>query len=427
MGTSSPRVVVVAKSFGYGSVAKAVALARLLPEVGELVYVGDAATCRFVAENCAEFDEVRVVADAEDLAGLAEQLRDADLVVAVRNPAPVFVGAAIAVPVVLFDSLFAFWSPSTPLPDLVAAASWTAGRSLAELSTWYAATPPHDRILLAHMVADHAFAQQLPGVADRIAALAGAGARRLPAICGPVVAAEPAQPASSMLDDLPAGSFALVNLGGVHNDYNAAAGPNPYVSMILEWVRAERPAERVIVCGGPFDQVPVEQDGVITARLPRARLRRLSTRAARYLCAAGLTSLCEAVVDGVVPELLPEAHFGHIFNIDAFAGTVIGDTHARLRHVLPDFDPPREDRAGSRYIADGHRRIVADPTLSARLRAVMRTAHERHRDALGAGGTQRVLARLRGVLDGRDPAECLRQVVDQHTTTGRTVAVDGRS
>lgn len=406
--SASLQVTMVPKSFGFGSVAKLMTLATMLPDTAEVTYVADEPAFGFAAGNGDAGSRYVRVDDAEDFDALAGPLRDADVAVVVRNPAAVWVAAIVGTPVVFSDSLFAFWRPDQPVARLAQLAAEVPVLSLEDAARRYRRLGSHDRVMTAHLMGDRSLVQRVPGVDDRLAALRRAGIGAGIEVCGPITMAPPASPiaAGSALAGIDLSASVVINLGGAFTGFDEGVRRGSYVDVVLRWastLRAEAGGAVLLASGAP----PTVRDGVTVVRLCHEDMLRAALGAGRYVCAPGLTAVLEAVTAGRVPEMLFEAHYGHVFNLDSFAGTPVGDTCARLHNIVDGFAPPLDDEAGSRYIAERLAEIAASPKLCDRVRDVMAESHARHGSALARQGSQ-ALERLRRMIGGPHPAGRLR-------------------
>lgn len=393
------RILLGAQSCGFGPVSKLTAISRAL-DGHYRICVGTTVAKDFAHRNADAFDEVIEVTESDVLHSL---IVSADWVVSVMDADLVFRAAAAGRPVLLVDSLLAFWKLDQPAAKIAALcerarrtgfSTWE--RDLAELS-------PHERIYAAHMVADASMAQIFPGTAERVASLNAFGTANV-FMTGPIVDETALVDASQDGE----GADLLINTGGFKNFLLDYHHHNAYLSLVARWVpdlMADWPRFGVIsVCGGGYTgtrATSLNRNGrVAVFRCLHQRSFIPAVAAARhYLLTPGLTAIHEALKLGKFPMALPEQHYGHISNLSALKGTLFEKHGARFADLIDNYEVPADDFDGTAAIVRHVGRLMEDEEAYARFRAGM---NERIEAFVGLDATARAegVAELRSLLQG---------------------------
>lgn len=409
------RLVMGAQNCGFGPAAELVAVSRALSG-HERIFVGDGVAAEFAHCNPEAFDEIRSPAPRD--ADLSRLLAGCDRVVSVMDADLVLHGVLADRPVVLLDSLFAFWRLERPLAEILRLCETlprsgfaVADRHLGELS-------PHERVVAAHLLATHGLVQNFPGVRQRIAEFAGLGVGRVPRTTGALVdhdglrAAASAEPAASEYD-------LLINLGGFRNFLLDFDEHNDYLLLIERWLpdllRDWPRFRRVLVCGGPFGgrrarTVTVDGRRADCRLVPQRELLRHVASTPDYLLTPGLTALHEALALGRLPLALPEQHYAHLFTVRRLERTLFAKTAVGLADLLPDRPVPEDDFTGTAVLVELAGRIRRDDGHYDRFR---RCLNERIEQYLALGAAERLSAveELRAAMDGPPLGEVLAEAL----------------
>lgn len=404
------RVLLGAQSCGFGPVSKLTAISRTL-DGHHRVCVGMTVAKDFARSNADAFDEVIDVTDRDVL---RSQILNADWVVSVMDADLVFRAAAAGRPVLLVDSLLAFWKLDQP-PDEIAALCAQIRR--ADYRTWeqdLAVLSPHERIYAAHLLADASLAQVFPGTAERVATLNALGATRV-FQTGPIVD-------ESALVDMPGdggGADLLINTGGFKNFLLDYYHHNAYLSLVARWVRdllADWPRFSIIsVCGGSYSgnrAASVSHNGRLAVfRCLRQRSFIPAVASARYyLLTPGLTAIHEALRLGQFPMALPEQHYGHIANLSGLKGTLFERNGARFADLIENYEVPADDFDGTAAIVAHVGRLLEDEEAYARFRRGMNERIEAH-VALDAATRAEGVTELRSLLHGPSFSALLAELI----------------
>jgi hypothetical protein len=415
------RILSSAQACGFGPVSKLVAISPLFSDA-TLDFTGQDVALNFARRHSHRFARISE-GDTRRHEDIAAGLDDADLVVSVMDAELVFWAVRADVPVLFFDSLLSFWLTERTMEELAARAHLVRWSDDQTARLVFETLAPHERILIAHLLATRSYAQNFPGVAARIDSLAKAGADHIE-LCGPIIdrgALEKAL-AAPPPDRTPG---LLINLGGFQNFFLDYDSHNAYLDLLRRWVTelaASQPdLSRILVCGGAFREPVTETHGGVEveyALLPQEQFLRHLAHAPLYAVPPSLTSLHEAVVLRKLPLLLPEQHYGHIANLRALRGTVTGDTAASLTDLGTRFTVPEDDLEGTRALDRLTRELLADEAgyrslaahLNQRLTAY-RQLTQQQRDA--------AVDELGGLLGGPNLADLLENAGERLSPAGR--------
>ncbi|MFF4102749.1 hypothetical protein [Streptomyces sp. NPDC001903] len=364
------RILSSAQACGFGPVSKLVAITPLL--AGSRVdFVGQGVALDFARRHSHRFHRI-TEGDTSRHEDLAQGLADADLVVSVMDAELVFRAVRAGRPVLFFDSLLGFWLTDRSYEELAARAQLVRWADHDTARYVFDTLAPHERILLAHLLARRSYAQNFPGVPARIAALAATGADHIE-LCGPIVDRGALEGAlTEPPPERPAGL--LINLGGFQNFFLDYESHNAYLDLVRRWVSelavARPELGRILVCGGAFRRGATETHGEVEveyAFLPQTEFLRQLAHAPLYAVPPSLTSLHESVILRRLPLLLPEQHYGHIANLRALRGTVAGDIAASLTDLGSRFVVPEDDLEGTKALDRLTRELLTDESGYRRL------------------------------------------------------------
>lgn len=417
-----------AQNCGFGPAAELVAVSRLLPG-HERVFVGDGVAAAFARRNPDAFDDIRVTTGTHGTAGTAgtmsamvdDLVASGDQVVSVMDADLVVRSVVAGRPVVMVDSLLSFWRigrPLTRIRDLCASmprSSFAAAdRHLSELS-------PHERVIAAHLLATHSVVQNFPGVARRMAELAGLGTGLTMYATGSVVDLEGLR---NVPRDAEPEYDLLVNVGGFKNFLLDFDVNNDYVLLLHRWIgdllRDWHRFSRVLVCGGPFGEhrertVQVAGRQAHCRFLPQRELLRHVASTPHYLLAPGLTALHESTALGRLPLAIHEQHYAHVFTLRQLDGTLFGRTAARFADAVPRHRIPEDDFAGTAALVGIAGRVREDDDLYARFRRTFNERIERH-VALTPAQRRQGVTELRDVLGGDPISSVMAEIIaPRHT------------
>ncbi|MFI9307197.1 hypothetical protein [Streptomyces triculaminicus] len=404
------RILMGAQNCGFGPASVLTAVSRLLPG-HERIFVGDGVAAAFAHRNATAFDGIHQLTQPRrnGVPDLDRLLEDSDQVVSVMDADLVLRSVVARRPVVLVDCLFGFWQHHHSLARIRELCTTVPRTSLPAARRHLACLSPHERILAAHLLADHSVVQNFPGISRRMAEFADAGADCAMHLTGPLVDLDGLRGAG---EDVPAadgpGYDLLINTGGFKNFLLDFEANNDYLRLIDRWIPdllADWPRfTRVLVCGGPYAGHRGGTHRTAGRRvdrqfLPQRELLRQVARTPHSLLAPGLSALNEATLLGRLPLGLHEQHYAHTFTIRNLADTLFGHLAGRFADILPGHALPEDDYAGTQALVAVAGRIVQDDDLYARFRS---TFNERIEQYLCLTPEQRreAVTELRRALDG---------------------------
>lgn len=403
------RIVMGAQSCGFGPVSKLTAISRLLDHA-DRVFVGTTVAADFAEQNADAYDHL--IDEGASAAEIAREIERADWVVSVMNVDLVFSALAAGTPVLLIDSLLAFWLVERDPAEIAEVVGRIRAAGFDDWRTTLSVLTPHEQVFAAHLAATASIAQNFPGVPERIEQLTALGAAR-PTLSGAIVD----EVGLALRQPEPDGLDLLVNIGGFKNfllDYDTH---NEYVRLISRWIPelvARHPQfRRVAVCGGAYSgsrgYTELIGGGEVTfGCLPQREFMSALASARAYLVTPGLTALHESIALGRFPLALPEEHYGHITNLAGLSGTRFGADGLRFDDLIDGYAVPADDFAGTAAIADHVGRLLVDEGAYRRFADRATTGIARY---LGLSDQQRQdgVRELRDRLLGPTFAEALRE------------------
>ncbi|WP_414170019.1 hypothetical protein ACMATS_33320 [Streptoverticillium reticulum] len=388
-----------AQNCGFGPASVLVAVSRLLPG-HERVFVGDGVAAAFARRNAGAFDGIHDVL-------LDRLLQESDWVVSAMDADLVLRAVVAGRPVILVDCLFGFWQHRQPLERIRELCATVPRNSFAAAHRHLSCLTPHERILAAHLLADHSVVQNFPGTSRRLAEFADCSMHPT----GPLVDLEGLREAKESEPDYDL----LINVGGFKNFLLDFESNDHYLRLVDRWIPdllADWPRfTRVLLCGGPYAGRRGGTYRTVDRRfLPQRELLRHVARTPHSLLAPGLSALHEATLLGRLPLALPEQHYAHTYTVRNLADTLFGRSAARFADVLPGYAPPEDDYAGTEALMAVAGRIVEDDTLYARFRGTFNERIERYL-ALTPEQRRGGVAELRDVLDGPPAASVIASIL----------------
>ncbi|QMU67384.1 hypothetical protein [Streptacidiphilus sp. P02-A3a] len=395
------RILLGAQSCGFGPISKLTAVSRAL-DGHYRVCAGATVAADFAQQNADAFDEL--IDTGADAGALDREIQLADWVVSVMDADLVFRAVTAGRPVMLVDSLLAFWKLDTPAERIAELCDRSRRTGFATLAEDLAGLSPHEQIYAAHLLADVSAAQNFPGAAERISRLYALGATRVH-LTGPIVD-EPA------LADVPREADdavdVMINIGGFKNFLLDYSRNNEYLRLVSRWVPdllSDWPGfDRISVCGGGYagDRAARTVIGGRVAEfhcLPQRTFIPAVASARHYLLTPGLTAIHESLLLGHLPMALPEQHYGHITNLEGLSGTVLERHGSRFAGLIEDYQVPADDFDGTAAIVRHVGRLLEDDTAYARFRRGM-NEHLEAFTALDEATRAAGVAELRALLHG---------------------------
>ncbi|KIZ15535.1 hypothetical protein [Streptomyces natalensis] len=383
------RILMGAQNCGFGPASVLVAVSRLLPG-HQRVFVGDGVAAEFARRNAAAFENIHELTEphGHGAALLDRLLAESDQVVSVMDADLVLRSVVARRPVVLVDCLFGFWRHGHSLARIRDLCATVPRTSFTAARRHLACLSPHERILAAHLLADHSVVQNFPGVSRRMAEFTDTGADGAMHLTGPLVDLEGLREAGQGEPATGGPDYDLViNTGGFKNFLLDFEANNDYLRLIDRWIPdllADWPQfTRVLVCGGPYagHRGGTHQTSgrrVDRRFLPQRELLRHAATTPHSLLAPGLSALNETTLLGQLPLALHEQHYAHTFTVRNLAGTLFGQLAGRFADVLPGHALPEDDYAGTQALVAVAGRIFQDDDLYARFRGTFNERIERY-------------------------------------------------
>lgn len=378
----------------------------------DIKFVGSGVALDYARLNDRWFYEV-VEKDTSDEAQMEPEIRNSDCVVSVMNAELVFWSVRAGRRVYFFDSLLSFWGLNRDVGEIARVADEVRSGSEVRARAAFDSLAAHEQVFLCHMLADRSYAQNFPGVEERVAALREHGFEGV-SISGPIVNVREIEEAAEV-GGAPTADL-LINLGGFKNFYLDYDRHNAYLEIMTRWARdllRRRPRfERIAVCSGAFRTARSFTEGGRQVELRclehKEFLRELAGKPV-YLATPGLTSLHEAIVSDVMPMALPEQHYGHLFNMKMLEGTQFAQYGASLSGSGIEYPVPEDDFEGTKAIAAAAERIARDEALYLRFRDYM---NERLDTVLSVGADKRsvIVEELRSVIHGSPLTEIVGKI-----------------
>lgn len=404
------RVVLACEPNGFGPVSKLTAIANLL-EGAERIFVGDAGAYDFARQNAGSYEQFFTTGE---FWSRRDEFRSCDFAMTVMEPDITYGLLEIDLPVYLFDSLIEFWVLPNGVLPLVQAAREIRSQSPAAARTIYESFSIHERKVLAHMLATRSYAQNFPGVPERIAEIRRHGGREITLLGSIIDLAS----SSKVETKVPSGTSwsMLINLGGVQN-FAIEFRRNDYIIDLMErwaevFLRSNPTCREITLCCGRYgapERRRVGQGELICHFVPHDEFIDMMSRADVLLSAAGRTTLHEAVQIRKLPLLLPEIHYNQYCNIRSLAGTEFGRLAVSLADVVDLGAMPDDDVKGTELIIEQTKRILHSQELFDRFDRILRSRVKTVR-GLEAAKKQRIIDEFSRSLSGEGFAETVRSL-----------------
>jgi hypothetical protein len=413
------RLAIGAKACGYGPVAKAATIIRGLPQY-DYVFLGTGTALEYVQHEKRLNLEAAVDVERLPCADLLLILQACDGVVSVMDERLALAAFDNGIPYWFVDSLFGFWKLDRPLGEIVTRAhTLRASRghsydNVRDLSI-------HEQKLLAHCLANRTFVQRHPGIDQRLSEFASLGIRSIQPVGSIIDSEDVIDARSSTTDKESKGNKDLLfNLGGFTNFILDADNNGAYLRLMEAVARrlleCEGGYERIILCAGAYSTrqtIDVCGRQLELCVLPHPELMRAAHSCLVYATTPGLTSIHEAALLGRLPLLLPEEHYGHVWNVEMLGNATIAESAIRLADIVPDFILPDNDYEGSAALIELARRILASDDLVVRLTDVIQrslTLTKRRPPV----ATSQAINELGRMFAGPDLRLTLRAAIDGH-------------
>ncbi|MBR0696582.1 hypothetical protein [Bradyrhizobium lablabi] len=399
---------------GFGPASKAVAIARHVHGY-ERIFVGSGIAREFCERNSEFFEKI---VGPEELS--EDFLRHCKFGLIVMEHDIAFQLFKARVPFFFFDSLLDFWE----LPAGMERVANVAGAILSEQrdrikDALYSGLSVHERKVLCHFIARRSFAQNYPGVHQRLEAMQEAGLRHTE-IVGPIVRASRAPDEAERNQDgcSHTGRFSLlINLGGVRNFVIEFNKNDHYIALLEQWARrylTETPTgSQITICCGRYTVSSENSVGyrtITTTCLAHDVFMSAIQTADIVLSAPGRTFIQEAVLMGVVPILLPEQHRSQAVNLAGLARTPFAEFCLPLSEILDGKSIPQDDKSGSQAIIECSLKILNTGDLFERFDRLLRSRIDYLR-SLNSSERLRIIIEMRKLIGGQSLKEVMRGIL----------------
>ena len=391
-----------ANSNGFGPVSKLTTIANLLSGI-ERIFVGDAGAYEYARQNNGSYEQLFTIAEFWNRRDIVSSC---DLAIVVMEPDVAFDLVQSGVPVYLFDSLLDFWVLPDGVEPLIEATRAIQNLSTAEGRAVFHTFTIHERKVLAHLLATRAFAQNFPGVPQRIEELKIDGVQKI-TLLGPII--DIPDKDGSPLHSADATSWSmLINLGGVQN-FAIEFHKNDYIIDLMEkWAERflvkEPNCREIILCCGRYDRPSVRRvgNGVLTLKFAaHDDFVAMMARTDVLLTSPGRTTLAEAVHLARIPILLPEQHYNQYLNMDALIQAGLGSLVVPLSDVVDLGKLPDDDVRGTELILECTRRVLQSDQLFDRFDGLLSEKINEVR-SMAADEKERLIVALSRFFCGQD-------------------------
>jgi hypothetical protein len=412
------RIVLACDPSGFGPVSKLTAIANLLTD-WERIFVGSAGAYQFARRHPSSYERFF---NPDEFWGEHDVVKSCDLAMVVMEPDITFGLLQAGLPVYMFDSLIESWVLPGGVVPLVAAAREIRIRAPAEGRALFASFALHERRVLAHMLATGSFAQNFPGVPQRLAELRRHGGPET-TLLGSIIDVSRHREPEPHREHGDSWSM-LINLGGVRCS-GIEFHKNDYIVDIMEhwaerFLRDDRTCREIVLCCGRYG--PPETRKVGDGRLTRQFASHdafigMMARADILLTAAGRTTLHEAADIGKLPILLPAQHHNQHCNITSLARIGFARLVVSLADVVDLAELPDDDLKSTAIIVEHTRHILHSDKLFDHFDDVLR---RRIRDvwSLAAAEKRRLLNEINRCFSGQDFTTTIRSLASSWKVRG---------
>lgn len=394
------RVLLACNPNGFGPVSKLTAMANCL-DAGERIFVGTGSAYDFAQQHASSYE--RIFGGREFWNGSSADLA-CDFAVVVMDADAAFRSWQAGIPLFLFDSLIETWSLPNGIHPVVEAANEMPRLGADEASSLFYSFTAHERQILAHMLATSSFAQNFPGVPERISELQRRGMKKI-GLVGSIVDV-PVQYESRPQFHSWRSWKMLINLGGVQCS-GIEFGKNDYaVKLIERWaerfLRTSSTCREIQLCCAKYKVPEVASVGggkVVRRCAAHDEFVLEMTKADIILTTAGRTSLHEAARLGIVPVLLPEQHHNQRCNARALRALGFETLSLSLDEVDGQLTHRDDELEGTAALVERTRTILNTAALFDKFDSLLRDRIMTFR-CLSAEASKRLVFKLRQAFDG---------------------------
>jgi hypothetical protein len=408
------RIILGASSFGFGPVSKLGAIANLLNGF-ERLFVGDGTAYQFARRNPNCYEKILSI---DEFTAHPAIWKRCDFSVIVMEPDLAFQLIQLGIPTYYFDSLLDLWILPDGIAPLASATAKIRQSSVERGKHIFHSFSLHERKVLAHMLSRRAFAQNFPGVPQRVAELHRLGfgtVELLGSMIDPTASTVGAQRKTEAED----GWSMVITLGGVCNPFIGFFENDYIIDLMERWAAAflasRDDCREVVLCCGRY--------GAPTSRrIGRGRLVRqfaahdefiaLLKNAEVLISAPGRTTLHEAYQLRKVPVLLPEQHYGQHVSLKKLEGTGLGTFSLPLNTIVDLPTLPLSPPKATDIIVSRIRHILDSNDLFLRFDRMLRTRVQNVR-GLDSVTRYQILDEIKPFVTGQNFAESVHSIVAQ--------------
>ncbi|OHD27727.1 MAG: hypothetical protein A2Y34_08840 [Spirochaetes bacterium GWC1_27_15] len=362
------KILLGAKSCGFGPVSKMITIAKLLNENHSLSFLGIDTSLIYSESNRELFTNIYNI-NPKDCKNYHNIFKENDKVISVMDEEIGFWAIKYNKPLYFFDSLFFFWIISNDLTSLIDKAYKIKQMELLPAYELFHTLTVHERKVVIHILATKSFTQNYPGVQNRIELLKEYGLNNI-ILTGPIIninkeEIDESQSIENEYFDI------LINLGGFKNFILDFDKNNYYLKLIEKWIidfSYEFPQfKKILIAGGAYDKEKKEINNNsvnIKYRFLKHNIFVESLKKSKYIFSpAGLTTLIESVSLNKLPFLLSEQHYGSYINYESLNGTLLYDISFSLKNIFSDIVITNDDYKGSLEIINYTEKILKNKNL----------------------------------------------------------------
>jgi len=415
------KLITSAQACGFGPASKLLSVVKLLSDA-EIDFIGDGIALDFVRRNPDRFHAIDECEPERARAVLRERAGRYDAAIVVMHAEIAFWAVRFGVPVSFFDSLFSFWKLERPLAELARMVRQWSALDDGDAYESFLSIAPHERNVAAHLLAHHSFVQRFPGVDERVSALRELGFAHIE-VTGSMIDMQNL-PVAGSAPPVRRNDYSIVaSLGGYKNFLLDFDRNDEYLRLLERWtvdfMRARPQCKAMTLCSGAYLQPQtISIDGRLLSMTfaSHDEFLQLVRRTPVILCTPGLTSIHETMHLGRLPLLLPEEHYGHVFNRRGLARTRLGLLAAGLEDVIGGYELPEDDFTGTAAIVAVTRAILESPERYAAFSAAMTARVDAYVDFLAStdGSLDQHVREVHSLLEGPPLTDAVESLLARH-------------
>lgn len=416
------KLITSAQACGFGPASKLLSVVKLLPDA-EIDFIGDGIALDFMRRNPGHFHAIDECEPERARDVVRDRAGRYDAAIVVMHAELAFWAVRFRMPVSFFDSLFSFWKLERPLAELAQIVRRWEALEDGDAYAGFISLAPHERNMAAHLLAHHSFVQRFAGVDERVSALRELGFEHIE-VTGSMIDAQHASLSDSAPPPMRPNDYSIVaSLGGYKNFLLDFDRNDEYLRLIERWaadfMRARPQCKSMMLCSGAYLQprtISIDGRLLTMSFASHDEFLLLVRRTPVILCTPGLTSIHETMHLGRLPLLLPEEHYGHVFNRRGLAGTRLGLLAVGLEDVIGGYDLPDDDFAGTAAIVAVTRAILESPDRYAAFSAAMTVRVDAYVEFLASadGELGQHVDEVRSLLEGPPLTDAVESLLARH-------------